>query len=156
MRYVPETVASDQMLAVVEKLGYRPSVVGDFGLGDAATPNCAPLPEPIASALETARGANKPLFIDFFAEWCVPCHVLEDEVLPDPAVVSALESFHFLRVDTDESPAAGQCLHVFGLPTLVVLDGEGAETFRHEGLLEPEELAAGLWQARTKTEETHR
>ena len=91
-----------------------------------------------------ARKATKLLFLDFYAEWCGPCKTLEAEVIPDPGVQQALEGFVFLRVDTDEHPAAGKHFDVVGMPTLMVLNAEGEELFRHVGLIEPRDLAEQL------------
>ena len=35
-------------------------------------------------ALAKAKAQNRPLFIDFWARWCVPCKQLEAEVLSRP------------------------------------------------------------------------
>ena len=94
--------------------------------------------------MEEARASTKLVFIDFYAEWCAPCKIIEAKVLPDPRVQEALEGFVFVRVDTDTDPEAGQRFEVDGMPTLLVLDGEGRERYRQVGLIEPEELAEKL------------
>ena len=136
-----------EILGTIEELGFEPRLRGEdprAATGQKVEPGCEALPEPIASELRFASAEGRPLFLDFFAEWCAPCHTLEEEILPHPAVAKALANFRFLRIDTDHSPRAPQCLEVFGLPTIVVLDPQGIELFRHQGLLEAEELAARL------------
>ncbi len=66
------------------------------------------------------------------------------KVIPDPGVQQALEGFIFLRVDTDEHPAAGKHFYVVGMPTLMVLNAEGEELFRQVGLIDPQDLAEHL------------
>ncbi len=103
-----------------------------------------PIPEPVATAIAEAREAGKLVFLDFYAEWCGPCKVLEAKVIPDPGVQQALERFIFLRVDIDEHPAAGERFDVVGMPTLIVLNTKGEELFRQVGLIDPRDLAEHL------------
>lgn len=112
-------------------------------------------PEPVASALAEARDATRPVFIDFYAEWCAPCKIIEGKILPDPRVQAALDGFIFVRVDMDIDLKAGQRFNVVGMPTLLVLSGEGEELFRHVGLIEPGDLAERLLEIRaTRREES--
>ena len=142
-RDIEGAVVPEEILATIRELGFEPRLDRPFEEASSATA-CSSLPEPIRGALDDAVQESRLLFIDFFAEWCGPCHTLDDKILPHPAVAPTLAEFHFLRIDTDQSEDAARCLQVFGLPTIVVLDQDGAELFRHEGLLEPEELAQHL------------
>ncbi len=103
-----------------------------------------PIPEPVATAIVEAREAGKLVFLDFYAEWCGPCKILEAKVIPEPGVQQALEGFIFLRVDIDEHPAARERFDVVGMPTLLVLNTKGEELFRQVGLIDPRDLAENL------------
>lgn len=90
---------------------------------------------------------KQPVVIDFYADWCLACHELEDLVFSDPAVIDALKKFVRLRVDaTDMDAAAVQQVmeqyNVFGLPMVVFLDRNGREMndTRVIGLVPPEEF----------------
>ena len=48
---------------------------------------------------------------------------------------------------------AGRAFEVFGMPTLLVLSGEGKELFRHVGLIEPGDLAERLLEIRATRRE---
>jgi thiol:disulfide interchange protein DsbD len=81
--------------------------------------------------LEEARQAEQPVLVDFFAEWCVACRILEEETLSHPEVLEALAGFRLLRVDITEVTAENRALmedfEVLGLPTLMFRTGDGAE-----------------------------
>ncbi len=129
----------------IAELGFQPRIdLGDEPPQPLRIPPSAAIPEPIATALEKARASTKLVFIEFYAEWCAPCKIIEAKVLPDSRVQEALEGFVFVRVDTDTDPEAGQRFEVDGMPTLLVLDGEGGERYRQVGLIEPGELAEKL------------
>jgi thiol:disulfide interchange protein DsbD len=119
------------------------------------TASVTAFPEPVASALGEARDAAQPVFIDFYAEWCPPCKIIEGEIIPDSRVQAALDGFIFVRVDMDTDLKAGRRFNVVGMPTLLVLSGEGEELFRHVGLIEPGDLAERLLEIRaTRREES--
>lgn len=85
-------------------------------------------PQKIASAKESGR----PVVIDFFANWCLPCHELERYTYSSPAVIQALEAFIRLKVDvtnpnTPESMEPVERFEVLGVPTVLFLDQNGTE-----------------------------
>ncbi len=120
-----------------------------------STASTAAIPEPIVIALGKARESTRPVFIDFYAEWCAPCRIIEGKIIPDARVQAALDGFIFVRVDMDIDLEAGRRFEVFGMPTLLVLSSEGKELFRHVGLIEPTDLAEQLLEIRaTQREES--
>ena len=68
-----------------------------------------------------ARDAKRPVFIDFYAEWCAPCKIIEGKILPDSRVQAALDGFIFVRVDMDIDLKAGQRFNVAAMPTLQLI-----------------------------------
>lgn len=130
---------------VIRALGFRPRQAQPQDLV-AAEPsgNLGEAPSPVAQALSRARDEGRSLVIDFFADWCGPCKVLEDTILPHPRVQEALRQYILLRVDADEYPRTVEYYRIDAMPTLLALDGAGKELRRFEGLPDPEELAAQL------------
>ncbi|MFG6486222.1 protein-disulfide reductase DsbD [Roseateles sp. BYS78W] len=123
-----------------------------------ASASTATLPEnsrgfrtvPDRAALQAALGqAQRPVLLDFYADWCVACKELERDTLHHPAVQQALGGFELLRVDvTDNSPEHRALLRQFGLfgpPGLVMFprgDTQARDTVA--GLLPPELMLARL------------
>ena len=71
------------------------------------------------------------MLVDFFAEWCVACKVMEDTTLADPRVLEAMAGFDLYRVDiteiNDENQKIMEDYNIFGLPSFVFFDPDGAE-----------------------------
>lgn len=81
------------------------------------------------SALQEAQALQKPVIIDFFADWCLACHELDQKTFSRSEVQVALKDFLKLRFDaTKESPALDDLkkrYKIVGLPTIVFIDSKG-------------------------------
>jgi len=147
--YDSEMVSLDDMYEVILELGYRPGIE-DLDTAGSASGFSGDTPEPIASALVEAVAGGKLVFIDYFAEWCIACKALEENVLSDSTVQQVLEYYVVLKVDTDKYVEAAKYYKVVGMPTLLVLNSAGEEIYRSVGLVEPEELSERLSQLAIK------
>jgi len=83
-----------------------------------------------AAALAAAHQGQRPVLIDFYADWCAACKDLDRKTFADPRVVATADRFVALRVDSsDPSDPEAKALHrkygVVGLPTLVFIDRTG-------------------------------
>ncbi len=97
------------------------------------------------SAFDQARSQGRPIILDFYAEWCVPCKKLDQRTFSDPRVRVALDGAARLKVDVTsyESPESLEIRRrhrVHGVPTTIVLDGTGVERLRFEDFFEPDEF----------------
>jgi thiol:disulfide interchange protein DsbD len=99
--------------------------------------------------LREARAAGKPVMIDFYADWCIPCLELERKTFTDPGVMAAADGFVRLKVDLThfDSPEAERIRREFniaGVPTIVFLDPNGDElkSARVVGYIPPKEFIA--------------
>jgi thiol:disulfide interchange protein DsbD len=88
-----------------------------------------------SAAIESAAARGEPVIIEFTADWCVPCKVMEYGAFKDPEVVQQSRRFVRLRVDLthQEEPTAVEAIEryqVAGPPTLVFLGPDGKEVRR--------------------------
>jgi len=75
---------------------------------------------------------GKPVFIDFFTDWCIECKEMDRLTFSDPGVVAASRNFVMLRsnLTRDTDPALKDLYKRFqvrGFPTYVFLGPDGRE-----------------------------
>jgi len=104
-----------------------------------------------AAKLELAKQEGKPVVIDFYADWCLPCHELEQYTYTHPKVIRALEPFVRLKVDatnpnSDEAMKPIEKFEISGVPTVLFLDPKGKEVtkMRFTGYVPPAEFLENL------------
>lgn len=84
------------------------------------------------------------VLVDFFADWCGPCRMLEPII---HALAEELSSkMSFVKVDVDQSPKVVTSLQITSIPTLIVFKN-GKEVHRVVGLKDLETLKKLLTQA---------
>lgn len=85
----------------------------------------------IRSELRKAGRNGTPVMLDFYADWCISCKVMERNVFSDGAVIQALAPYKLLQLDmTDNTPEQQALLDelgLFGPPAILFYDDSGAE-----------------------------
>jgi thiol:disulfide interchange protein DsbD len=96
---------------------------------------------------DTAIAEGKPIVLDFYADWCIPCLELDRVTFVDPDVIDALDPFLRLKVDltnfdSEESEALRQQFNIIGVPTIVFINETGREinSARVIGFLNPSQF----------------
>ena len=99
----------------------------------AATPNYVPAKsvEDVDALLTEAAARHQWTLIDFYADWCVSCHVIERNVFGDPDVAARMANMQVLRPDVTHNDAMDNALlkhwGVMGPPTLILVGPDGKE-----------------------------
>ena len=88
-------------------------------------------PDAIRAHLAEASDQGHPVILDFYADWCITCKIMEREVFSKPAVITALEPYTLLQIDlTDNTPAQQTLLNdlgLFGPPAILFYNDDGQE-----------------------------
>ena len=102
-------------------------------------------------ALAAAAVAKKPVVIDFYADWCLPCKELDATTFSDKRVAEAMNDFIRVKADltAPEDPMTEQLTKqyaIVGVPTIVFLDSSGQEikALRLTGVESPEKFLERL------------
>lgn len=89
--------------------------------------------EALQQQLDQARRDGQPVLIDFYADWCVACKVLEEKTLNQPDVLAAMAANNYRLIKADitainrDNQGIMQRFGIIGLPCLIFLDGSGNE-----------------------------
>ncbi len=102
-------------------------------------------------ALKKAKASNKPIFVDFWAEWCGWCHRLDRTTYVDPVVVARAEDFVAVKVNTEagkKEEMVARRYDVQNLPTIAFLSPGGHLVLRLNGFQGPGQFPRTMDQAR--------
>ena len=73
---------------------------------------------------ESIKNSEKPILLDFYADWCGPCRMVSPIV---DEIADEREDIIVGKINVDDEPALAEAFGVFSIPTMVVLkDGKVA------------------------------
>lgn len=85
---------------------------------------------------ELVRG-EKPVLVDFYAEWCGPCKMMAPELQKLVGLLDGKASV--IKINVDQNPVAAQTYQVRGVPTLMLFQ-KGKILWRQAGVLSADQL----------------
>ena len=90
----------------------------------------------VDEAAKVAHPANRPILIDFVADWCAACKVMAKDVYETSDFERAAEPFVLVRVDADHRTDLSLKYKIATLPSVLVTDSQGNELFRATGFID--------------------
>jgi len=97
----------------------------------------------LTTAKELAQNEGKYIFVDFYADWCVPCKWMDETTYADKNVLKVLnDGFVSVKINIDDFDGytLKEEYNVTVLPTVIVLDQSGKVIRRYEESMSPSKL----------------
>jgi len=103
----------------------------------------------IEEAVQLARTENRPVMIDFMANWCPPCKKMEATTFKQETVIDKAGEFIAVRIDVDQQPDVANHYESnagkyggIGIPNILFLSPDQKKIAHPIGYLSPERMVA--------------
>ncbi len=84
---------------------------------------------------------NKPVLVDFYADWCQPCKIVSPTVAEIARELG--DRIKVIKVNVDNNPAVSAKYGIRGIPTLILFKN-GQILWRQSGAVPKEYILRGI------------
>jgi thiol-disulfide isomerase/thioredoxin/YHS domain-containing protein len=101
----------------------------------------------LENARRVAAQTDRLVLMYFCADWCQPCHEMEQDVFTQPNLVAELQKNYVpVKINADNFPATCKLYSVTGLPTTVITTPGGILVESMRGRMEPGQYVSRVGQ----------
>lgn len=91
------------------------------------------------SNFKNITNQDKPVLVDFYAEWCGPCKMMTPILTEVKATLG--DKVSIIKIDVDRNQSLAAKYQVKGVPTLMLFKN-GQQLWRQSGVLQKNDLIA--------------
>ena len=85
--------------------------------------------------------SEKPVLVDFYADWCGPCKAMEPVIKDVARLVK--DQYRVVKVDIDKQTQTAGDYQITGVPTFIIFK-QGKVLWRHSGMIDKSRLLSVL------------